>query len=117
MKALKLSFAGLEGEDQLIELHLYADRITAACNGETAVFPVKRAPAALAAEIYDLVYTGDNKYHRANITNEIADWLSNGDGGEGRTAAELAKEWNEYDQEPEKETDEPKHASWWEFEK
>ena len=105
MKALKLSFAGLEGEEQVIELHLYADRITAACNGDTAVFPVKRNPAALAAEIYGEAYTGDDKYHRAAKTREITDWLTDGDGGAGRTAAELAAEWIEYDQEPEKETD------------
>lgn len=105
MKALKLSFAGLEGEEQVIELRLYADRITAACNGDTAVFPVKRNPAALAAEIYSEAYTGDDKYHRAAKTREITDWLIDGDWGTGRTAAELAAEWIEYDREPEKETD------------
>ena len=102
MKALKLSFAGLEGEEQVIELHLYADRITAACNGDTTVFPVKRNPAALAAEIYSEAYTGDDKYHRAAKTREITDWLIDGEDCTGLTAADLAKEWLEYDQEPEK---------------
>ena len=111
-----LKFEDPTGKRQAIDITCYPDRIIAVCNGATAIFPLynkadqaykpaERDLDALAEEIYYLVYSGDNKYHRANITNEIADWLKNGDQGAGRTAAELAKEWIEYDQEPEKETD------------
>ena len=112
----KLTFQDLDGNDQEIEITVLRDRILATCNGATGIFPLfnkadpmnykpERDPAAMAAEIYSLVYTGDNKYHRASITNEIADWLTDGEDYTGLTAAELAKEWIEYDQEPEKETD------------
>lgn len=112
----KLTFQDLDGNDQEIEVTALPDRILATCNGSTAIFPLydreeglykpaRRDLDALAEEVYHLVYTGDNRHHRKNITNEIADWLSDGDGGAGRTAAELAAEWIEYDQEPEKETD------------
>ena len=107
-----LEFKDLDGNDQKIEVTILADRVLAVCNGSTAIFPLynkadqmhppARDLAALAAEIYSLVYSGDNKYHRKNITSEIEDWLTDGDQGAGRTAAELAAEWIEYDQEPEK---------------
>lgn len=108
-----LTFQDLDGNDQEIEITVLRDRILATCNGSTGIFPLynkadpmnykpKRDPAALAAEIYGEAYTGDDKYHRAAKTREITDWLTDGDGGEGRTAAELAAEWIEYDQEPEK---------------
>ncbi len=111
----KLTFQDLDGNDQKIEVTILADRILAACNGSTAIFPLynkadqlypaARDLSALAAEIYSLVYGGDNKYHRKNITSEIEDWLTDGDQGAGRTAADLAAEWIEYDQEPETETE------------
>ena len=56
----------------------------------------------MANEIYDLVYTGDDKYHRASKTSEIQDWLDDGSLIGDETAEQLAHEWNEYDQEPEK---------------
>ena len=56
----------------------------------------------MAAEIYDLVYTGDDKYHRASRVSEIQDWLDDGSLIGNETAEQLAQEWNEYDQEPEK---------------
>ena len=109
----KITFQDLEGLEHQITITALPDRILVTCNGSTAILPLfdsadpmnyqpRRDPAALAEEIYYLVYSGDNRHHRVNVTNEIADWLRDGDGGEGRTAAELAAEWIEYDQEPEK---------------
>ena len=111
MKAL--IFQDLDMNDQIIEITVLPDRILATCNGTTGIFPLynkadpmnykpKHDAGALAEEIYYLVYSGDNQRHRVNVTQEIQDWLTDGDGGEGRTAAELAAEWIEYDQEPEK---------------
>ena len=91
---------------QVIELTLLPDRIIATCNGSTAIFPLKHTPYQLAAEIYGLAYSGDDKRHRVKKTGEIADWLINGDNGEGRSIIELTTEWLEYDQEPEKDGDE-----------
>ena len=111
-----LEFKDLDGNDQEIEITVLRDRILVTCNGSTGIFPLynkadpmnykpARDPAELAEEIYYLVYSGDNQRHRVTVTQEIEDWLTDGDGGAGRTAAELAAEWIEYDREPEKETD------------
>jgi len=102
MKKTTLTFEDEYGIIQTLELSIHRDGIIAACNGVTAQFPVKRDPRALAAEIYELAFTGDDKYHRAAKVSEITDWLTDGDGGAARSAADLAKEWIEYDQEPEK---------------
>ena len=91
---------------QVIELTLLQDRIIATCNGATAIFPLNHTPYELASEIYGLAYSGDDKRHRVKKTGEIADWLINGDNGEGRSIIELTTEWLEYDQEPEKDGDE-----------
>jgi len=55
---------------------------------------------ALAADIYSALYGHlDNKYFEAAKVGEIADWLAAGDGGEGRTVADLAAEWRDLDSE------------------
>ncbi|RPJ36267.1 MAG: hypothetical protein EHM35_08390 [Planctomycetaceae bacterium] len=54
----------------------------------------------LAAKIYPFAYPDvDSKGHRQEKVQQIADWLRYGDGGEGRTAEQLAAEWLEYDAE------------------
>jgi len=55
----------------------------------------------MAAAVYELVYTGDDKYHRRAKESEIADWITDGSFTGNETAGTLAKEWLEYDQEPE----------------
>jgi hypothetical protein len=51
----------------------------------------------LASAIYSEVYGHlDDKRHRARLETEIRDWLTEGDGGVGRTVEDLAAEWREY---------------------
>jgi len=52
--------------------------------------------AELAAAIYTEVDGADHKAHRATVTQEIYDWLDNGDGGKGRMVEDLATEWIEF---------------------
>jgi hypothetical protein len=56
----------------------------------------------LAFDIYDEVYGHlDDKRHKSRRVGEIYDWLANGDGGEGRSLADLVDEWREYTAEDE----------------
>ena len=50
----------------------------------------------LAGKIYYAVDGADDKAHKATLTQEIADWLRQGDGGVNSSVAELAAEWREY---------------------
>lgn len=50
---------------------------------------------ALANAVHDEVCGCDNK--RCSVTGEIYEWLSEGDGGDGRALADLVAEWREYD--------------------
>ena len=50
----------------------------------------------LATAIYSETDGSDYEPHRAQTIAEIADWLSDGDDGAGRTVADLAAEWVEY---------------------
>ena len=50
----------------------------------------------LAHAIHSEVCGCDDK--RCPVTGAIYDWLEAGDRGEGRTAADLAAEWREYDE-------------------
>ncbi len=51
----------------------------------------------LARAIYSEVYGHlDDKRHAAATIAEIRDWLSDGDGGEGASLAELVADWREY---------------------
>ena len=38
----------------------------------------------------------DDKNHKALRVAEIRDWLTDGDGGEGRSLEDLVEEWREY---------------------
>lgn len=109
MTANKMVFQDMEGNDQEISITVLSDRILATCNGSTAIFPLYNRndpmnyaawgnPSALAEEIYRVVYTGNNQHHRVNITTDIERWLIDGDDYTGRTAAELAADWSDYDQ-------------------
>ena len=52
----------------------------------------------LAEAIYTEVFgTIDDARFESEKTTEILDWLADGDEGKGRTVADLADEWREYD--------------------
>ena len=54
---------------------------------------IERLARAIYSEVYGHL---DDKHHWAATVAEIRDWLSDGDGGEGASLAELVADWREY---------------------
>lgn len=52
----------------------------------------------LAERIYNEVFGGDDKYHRAEHQGRIEDWLHDGDLDDNPGLEELVAEWREFDQ-------------------
>ena len=52
----------------------------------------------LAERIYNEVFGGDDKYHRAEHQGRIEDWLHDGDLDDNPSLDELVAEWREFDQ-------------------
>lgn len=112
---LTLKVEGPNDDTHEILIVFRGDQMVVTINGTTAIFPTYdknddgsynrrgMTPATRAEAIYSMCYTGDDGRHRKAKTSEIEDWLTDGDGGEGRSIAELAREWIEYDIDPERE--------------
>lgn len=58
----------------------------------------------LAERIYNEVFGGDDKYHRAEHQGRIEDWLNDGDLSDNPTLEQLVAAWIEYDQPEERDS-------------
>lgn len=57
-----------------------------------------------AERIYNEVFSGDDKYHRAEHQGRIEDWLRDGDLDDNPSLEQLVAEWREFDQPAERDS-------------